>query len=209
MRVVILVLSCQRPPYDALLAAQRRTWDSVSVEDVTTVYYFCDGMEEMTGRLREALRDLAATLGWDFVFRTNASSYVDKAALLDFSRGLPQSGCYCGIDGDGFASGSGFFLSPDAAEMLAEDLPDVSAEAEDVVTGRLLVARGVRVTPGAERRDYWHDRFVGAFRGVEQDEEALRAAYHVRCKADGGNRAMDVLAMEDVHRIKLGRRETP
>ena len=54
---------------------------------------------------------------WDYIFRTNTSSYVSKNRLIEFSKNLPKEKCYCGIDGGGFASGAGFFLSKDCARL--------------------------------------------------------------------------------------------
>lgn len=206
MRVLALVLSCRRPPYDALREAQLRTWDSVQVDGVRTTYYFSDNVPGMTGRLGEALRD-ALREEPDYVFRTNSSSYVDKVLLHRWASRMPHDGCYAGIDGDGFASGSGFLLSRDLAEFLAERLPESSeGVVEDVVVGRILAEAGHPVTPGASRLDYWHERFLAGFRGQELDVGAIRRAYHVRCKAEGGaDRTKDVVAMEDVHRIKFER----
>ena len=102
MNVIILVLSCERPPYDKLYEAQRKTWDSVEVPNVATRYYFCDGLAAAPWMLRQAL-DGVWREPWTFVFRTNSSSYVDKRALLKFAEGLPVVRCYCGMDGWGFA----------------------------------------------------------------------------------------------------------
>ena len=88
MRLLVLVLSCRKPPYDALWEAQQRTWDSVSVPDVSTLYYWCDELATMPWRLKLAL-DSAWDARWDMIFRTNSSSYVDKARLLAKAKTLP------------------------------------------------------------------------------------------------------------------------
>ena len=43
MKILILVLSCKSDPYDKLMAAQQKTWDSISVPGVKTVYYYGEG----------------------------------------------------------------------------------------------------------------------------------------------------------------------
>lgn len=222
MNVLILVASCLKPPYDELWAAQERTWDSIKVDGVETFYYACTELDTMHVKLAAALSDALTLLQWDFVFRTNSSSYVDKARMLAMAETLPREKCYCGIDGDGFASGSGFFLSRDAAEILARDLPtgpqentqrrvgDAQWLADDVLCGRALAAHGIGVTPGARRYDYWTQKFVAKHYGFEPGrfEAELRDAYHVRCKFGGADRRKDVEAMEAVHKIKTQGRGT-
>lgn len=206
MKILILVLSCERPPYDALHEVQRRTWDSVIVDGVETTYYWCDAPALMSKRLVETLNDDAEgsfCAGWDFIFRTNSSSYVDKLRLLEHAHKAPRKWCYQGIDGDGFASGSGFLMSRDVAEVLQRDLLAVAGAhpdlIEDQAIGLCLVQRGVGVTKGARREDYWLLYFQQQF-GVLLDER-LRDAYHIRCK-HGSDRAKDIEAMEHAHRIK-------
>lgn len=223
MKILILVLSCRRSPYDVLLDVQRRTWDRLSVEGVETRYYFGEGFDSLPERLKSALDEVAGE-SWDFLFRTNSSSYVDKRRLVEFAGTLPRERCYCGVDGyrradagvvsdvplqgggtataPWFASGSGFFVSRDCVEILrreisveAERVPDVvSVGGEDVVVGRVMKRFGVRSTLG-RRYDYWASPWVGR-------EEEIRSAYHVRCKGVE-DRRQDVVAMTDVYRIKV------
>ena len=200
VKVIILVLSCAEPPYDALYRAQQETWNSVVVEGVATTFYFCDAVPGMIAHLKAELAALVTE--WDFVFRTNSSSYVDKAALRCHAGSLPQERVYQGVDGGGFASGSGFFVSGDVAKLLARELPDEpQEEIEDVAVGRVLARAGIGVLPGARRCDYWHEQFLARFYNREVDLVALRDAYHVRCKCEG-DRAKDVEAMRAVHEIK-------
>ena len=216
-RLLVLVLSCRKPPYDALWEAQQRTWDSVSVPDVSTLYYWCDELATMPWRLKLAL-DSAWDARWDMIFRTNSSSYADKERLLAHAATLPAERCYQGVEGIGFASGSGFFLSRDLAMILRLYLENRNYDAiEDEVVGQVLRDQGIHNIPGAERIDYWprptlvrtqrspHDASrifepINATRGATEND--VRDTYHVRCKASDGDRQKDVEAMEIVHRLK-------
>lgn len=201
MRVVILVASCTRPPYDALLRAQIETWACEHVDGAPVTHYFSDDLPAMTGKLRDALRTLLRLTSWDYVFRTNASSYVDKARLLTVAETLPRARCYAGVDGGGFASGSGFFISRDAAGDLAEKLPERSSEIDDVVVGGILRSGGYEVAP-LPRVDYELELALAEVRGdVAAFEARVRTAHHVRCK-HAADRTMDVRAMRNVHKIK-------
>lgn len=207
LRVEVLVLSCNKPPYDALYAAQKRTWGeeryASSSGIVFPAFYFCDDMDSMPSRLRHALYYASA----DYVFRTNSSSYVDKKALLEKCRTMPREKCYAGINGGGFVSGSGMILSVDVVNILRRELPDKARGlVEDEVIGRVLDRAGVPITVG-ERYDYWlrdFERRLG-MRTAAAEEQAIRVAYHLRCKStDAADEARrkDVEAMEAIHFIK-------
>ena len=207
MSVLVLVLSCDRPPYCELYEAQRRTWDSVHVPDVETSYYFCDDLPTQHLYLAKAL-EAALLRPWRHLFRTNSSSYVDKARLLAWADTMLAWRCYAGVDGGGFASGSGMLLSRDICEILVTELPKIrpSDIIEDQHIGSVLAAAGHSVTPGARRYDFWLRAHLRSFCGgamlPPDDAEELRESYHCRCKFEG-DRAKDVEAMEEIHRLKM------
>lgn len=211
MKVLILVLSCLRDPYDKLMKAQQRTWDSVDVPGVETIYYYGDntGFKKISHYSREfgadsrddlkqahwkytlTLREVMSQ-DWDFIFRTNASSYVHKRELLKMAEKLPNEKCYCGRPGDCnmFASGSGHFISRDVAQILVDEMQcnigsDVNYVPDDVYIGQILIKNhGLSVTPGSERVDYYSD-------GHNRDFKT----YHYRCKNED-NRQGDIDAFE-------------
>lgn len=206
-RVLILVLSSHVPPYDRLHAVQRQTWDSVAVDGVETQYYFCDTWAETYSKFGPAL-DLALTGNWTHLFRTNSSSYVCKRKLREFCSTLPVEHCFCGISGEfrgvPYTSGSGTILSRDAVHVLREALrhpPRIPGEkkllegqCEDVFIGVALGARGIRITPGAQRFDYWATEHRGPLPDI----------YHYRCAGShpDGSRA-DFEAFDAIHAMKL------
>ena len=224
MKVLILVLSCLKDPYDKLMKAQQRTWDSVDIPGVETIYYYGEGggykelnhySKEFGADARDDLRmahwKYALTLrevlplDWDFIFRTNSSSYVNKRELLKMADKLPKTGCYYGQDGchsswlsashvcgaggcKKFASGCGHFISRDVAEILAKEIKcDMDNYAkhtpDDVYIGCILNKHGVEVTPGRRRIDYYNT----------PDRDVI--AYHYRCKKED-NRQGDIDAFD-------------
>lgn len=200
MKVLILVLSANMHPYNQVREAQEQTWDSVDVDGVQTLYYFshpfrsylygkhlhlhCPGEYMMMHwRLKLAL-DYVWDMEWDYIFRTSQSSYVNKAELLKKAETLPKENCYCGIQccGGSIASGNGFFISRDVADILRKQIPIDMGEPygvhpDDVLIGRILEGNGINVTPGADRMDYYHP---------EREYCNPNAThYHYRCKRDG------------------------
>lgn len=82
---------------------------------------------------------------FDFVLRTNLSSFYVFPRLLEFVKTLPKEKCYCGFPwvdpAITFASGAGFIISCDLAELLVNrkaELLENSSHADDVLVGMLL-----------------------------------------------------------------------
>lgn len=187
--ILILCLTCAWDAYPRLRNAQRKTWDSLNWPGVLTTRFYHgqhqdakpepdllilpvqDRYENLFVLLQQAI-EASLSLEWTWMFRTNASSYVCKRRLLEFARTeLPQTSCYCGISGNDYLDGSGFFLSRDVAKKLVE-MPGVSLPdgiAEDVYIGRELTASGVEQRKG-QRHDFYFS------------PGNLPDVYHYRCK---------------------------
>lgn len=172
MKILILVLSASQHPYDKFMEAQQKTWDSVAHSNVDTVYFLhgtpglvgniCftnanDAYFSMHCKMREAMEQIDISK-YDFVFRTNSSSYVIKSRLYDLCLTLPKENLYGGAELGGAdwakvnfqgvevpqhcASGAGIFMSRDVAICLRDNIPcDIEME-DDVLIGRLLASHG-------------------------------------------------------------------
>ncbi|MBA2369085.1 MAG: hypothetical protein H0V82_08705 [Candidatus Protochlamydia sp.] len=139
-------------------------------------------MEAMLPRFKE----------FDFVLRTNLSSFYVFPRLLNFIRNLPPKKCYCGFQMHipaswtpklgfiNFVSGAGFILSIDLVEMLIRekcyllkykcDLPD------DVLIGLFFQKRSILSLP-AERMD------IGTLEEWNaQKDNISENAFHFRAK---------------------------
>ncbi len=206
MKILILVLSSRNDIYPNLRQVQQHTWDSVQVEGVETIYYIggaggvgferinassqelnlpcSDDYNMMHWKLKQALLNIDYS-GFDYIFKTNASSYINKKMLLEFAETLPKQGCNCGIDGGGFASGCGVFWSIDCVDILKDIIDDYPVPSEDSLMSSYLAKRGIPVTSGAKRIDISHSQ-----NWCEVDNKA----YHYRCKHDH-DRKNDILIM--------------
>jgi hypothetical protein len=202
MKILILVLASGKDPWKYIREeGQGKTWDSIEVPGVETIYYFSsihlnptlynkhltvncsDDFYAMHWRLKLAL-DFVWDREWDYIFRTSASSYIHKELLLQKASTLPTEKCYCGVQccHGSIASGCGFFISRDVADILRKQIPSemhnspYGVHPDDVLIGKILEANGIGVTPGAYRMDYYHP-----------DQEYCRSEfphYHYRCKRD-------------------------
>ncbi|MDP9986457.1 hypothetical protein J2S98_001610 [Arthrobacter oryzae] len=144
------------------------------------------------------LRHLLATEDFDYVFRTNTSSYVDLAGLEEHVQGIPATGYYAGFigerDGTRFASGTCTLMSRDLVEYAVNDPEWEFGLIDDVAMGRCMARASVDVKP-LERVDVLTAEDLAAL-----TPESLTSAFVVRCKSSGG-RGHDVEAMHRVHSL--------
>lgn len=87
---------------------------------------------------------------FDYILRTNLSSFYVFPRLLKFLETLPRKGCYCG-SGEGFASGCGFILSSDLVKLLIahknEFLDKIHYSDDDVLIGAFFKKHGIKLLP--------------------------------------------------------------
>lgn len=203
MNILILVQATHLDPWDKIIEAQKRTWDSISVPGVDTIYYYshpektfyegknlyvkCSGEHGMEHwRMKLALDQIFDTFAnYDFIFRTNASSYVNKELLKEFLKDKPREKYYCGINGGGFASGCGFIMTYDLVQVIKENFSDYPTDSEDCYCGVIMQRSGIEVSPGAQRYDWWWN-----------DRNKYPDVYHYRCKSNDENRDKDIEAFE-------------
>lgn len=207
MKILILVLSCLDEPYYSLMKKQQETWDSVENENIKTIYYYgngggfkkvnknsyeygaecSDSYKMMHWKFYLLLKDIINT-DWDYIFRTNSSSYVDKENLLKFAQNLPSENCYCGISAGYYASGSGIYMSRDIVNTLINsDYSSDEQNYEDMYIGDILKSNNIGVTPGAKRTD------------LDNNDYGDLETYHFRCKSDT-DRKLDLIRFEEIYK---------
>ncbi len=124
---------------------------------------------------------------FDYVLRTNLSSFYFFPLLLEFLKTLPKSGCYCarpgqlGHDGKGeinFGSGAGFILSKDLAQMLVQAKSEllVSNEYDDVTIGAFFHSNNIGLIPAENIEFNSLDLWLDAKDRIPVD------IFHFRCK---------------------------
>ena len=190
MKVLIMVLSSMKQPFDKMYEAQKETWDSIEVENVKTAYYFCWDYMKMHIPFRDSLIEHWDE-DWDVIFRTNSSSYVDKERLYEYIKDKPTTNLWIGSP-LGVASGSGFFISRDLAEILKDNITDDQFKYEDVLLQNILNEREFKCRKG--KRAYYN-----------HNNRTYELNYHIRCKNESNpdgrfkyDRYEDVLAMHHI-----------
>jgi hypothetical protein len=170
MKIIILTLSENTIPlYIEFQKLQEETWDSIKVENVDNFYFFGGEKNEIVGNkimtnfpsdiehcLHRTLKCIELlndnNIDYDFIFRTNSSSYVDKELLYDFVLNLPLNGVYGGhigkYEGISYVSGSGILMSKDLCELLILNKNNLDySYIDDATIGKFFQENGINILP--------------------------------------------------------------
>jgi hypothetical protein len=176
-KILILSLGCKNDHYLPINDAARNTWLTKSPTNIKTVFLyggkeiFYDGLnsfyvdqEEHYGLMLYkticAFEFFLKNYEFDYIFRCNETGYFDLENMNKFIQDKPLNNFYCGIvgelNGDLFASGSGFFISKDVVLKLVENKNslDYNYNFEDVFLGRFIIKNlKIDIHPSARRID--------------------------------------------------------
>lgn len=142
-RILILCLSSEIPPYDRMIETAQRTWDSVEVENMETIFY-CGKSEKTNtdkivylnvdeGLLNLGHKTLSAFIWalsnkqFDYIARVHSSIYVNKIKLKEYVENLPETNVFDCIPADsqnGFKygwGGLGYVISKDVIEKIVDN----------------------------------------------------------------------------------------
>ena len=132
---------------------------------------------------------------FDYIFRTNVSSYLDLKGLQQFVEDKPRNGFYAGAIGNhqgvNFASGCGYFISRDLVNSVIEkrDLWDHNL-IDDVSLGKLLTQELNVSIEGVNRID-----FNSADLDSAQIKENSGGNFHFRCKSENPDDTIHIMKM--------------
>lgn len=143
MKILILVLSADFPPYDKMIQTAKETWDSVEVEGLETVYY-CgksvkqnydnviylpvkEGYMTMGEKCIQAFEWALNNKEFDYIARVHSSCYVNKKQLKKYVEGLSDTNLFSGIEAtsqNGFQylwGGGHYIISRDVIKSLIDN----------------------------------------------------------------------------------------
>lgn len=208
-KILILVLSCNHPVYRKIIDdGIDKTWNSISYPNTQTFYYYgnstntfhddkniyvtsADSYQYIIDKTLETFEYCLNHFDFDYIFRTNNSSYVNKSKLCEWLADKPNEKFYSGVIGRhgniDFASGSGYSISKDLVEYAVSQIDKVNRSlVDDVDLSRIL---NVNITR-APRQD------VECNINADYD---INNHFHFRCKCPH-NRAVDIHQMQNIHR---------
>jgi len=202
-KILICVLSLEEEPYISLEKTIRETWGSKLHPDVGVIYYYGGSNEikmvddKFYSNTPEGLYNIGyktlnlfdyslKNMKFDYIFRTNSSSYVNIEKLLDFIKDKPKEKFYSGVIGNhngvNFASGSGYFISKDLVGLVVRERDKWDHTLiDDVSLGKLMTENNVKIYRGkrCDITNYSHN---------------INNHYHYRVKTEN-NRNNDIKLM--------------
>jgi hypothetical protein len=229
-KVLLLIIASDEPIYDEL----QRLWKSymhLDREHVEAYFIKADPNLQQPYEIRDDVLWTKTDESWipgilnktilsfecmlpriinefDYVVRTNLSSFYIFPRLLKFLEHLPKNGCYSSVRTQGpdvyFGSGCGFILSPDVVELLVEkkrELFDSVYHADDVVIGDYLHRNQIFIIPSPRMQfrslDDWQNHQGFFWPGISSDSMiGVRPTipdevFHIRVKHDDPNCRID------------------
>ena len=142
---------------------------------------------------------------FDFLFRTNTSSYLDVETLFKFLEGKSPTSVYRGVIGrvfgdTEFASGAGILLSRDVVERICERENDWKhGLVDDIAIAELISQLRNPTVPlmPLPRMD-----LASLDEAVSADPESIKENFHFRCKTDSPDETIKI--MKYIHKVKYG-----
>lgn len=205
--VIILVLSHFEEPYVMLENCIKNTWANHNFDNVKLFFYhggekeliypdkiitnYPEGLDNIGYKTIRTFEILLKNYDFDYVFRTNSSSYINIEKLLTYLENKPRKSFYHGLIGKhldlNYASGSGYFLSKDLVEKIVENKNFWPHQLiDDLAIAHLL--RDLNVYPSeAPRLDIRNTPLP----------DTINQHFHFRCKTSG-DRTGDVIIMNEL-----------
>lgn len=216
MKILILVLSSGHKPFDKLMHAQMKTWDSIDHPNVKTIFY--NGGKENTDKIwgfdvNDSIHCVygktllafkkALELEWDYIFRTNSSSYISKDLLYNMLETLPRNNYYGGIKLNNFVQGNCIILSRDLVEKIVRRDNPVAAYFKAYDWMPLNKAGMDDHMISETLKDIKPDFNYSTFDYYNRDHNTIPYLFHYKCKSDDPERDKDVVAMMRIHAYQL------
>jgi len=218
--ILVLVQSSNQSPYDAMLEKQKNTWNLISIDGVSTIFYYgsldienntlnddvlilktSDINYNRTFKLKLAL-DFIWNMKWDYVIRTNSSSYIDKKRLLNKIQALPENKCFFGKTVADCISGIGMIFSRDVVDILRKNIDsslENNSDHDDVMVAHILKSNGIPIIGDGSLVFYNHDcnftDFINSISLTDTDPYCYRC--RPNCAIDQ-NRHKDLEAFENL-----------
>jgi hypothetical protein len=214
-KVIILILSHFEEPYITLENVIKETWCVETEGENFKVFFYHGGYQEeiqdskiilniqkgfeyIGHKTIRALEIINEKYDFDFIFRTNSSSYINIKKLLSYLENKPKLNFYNGLIGRDenlkldFASGSGYTLSKDLVKKIIENKNEWNHFYPDDLSLALLL-KSFDIYPSAAPR-------LDIFSLPINNHNLINQNFHFRCKTFG-DRTGDVLIMKEIKKI--------
>lgn len=228
--VLILVLSADFSHYERMIHTSQRTWDSVKLEGVETVYYcglkgntnipkvvylpIDESLLNMGHKTIMAFEWALQNKEFDYLARVHSSTYVDKNNLIEYVQSLPNENVFAGVEalsqnGFQFCWGGGHYLvSRDVLQKIVDNKGKWRHEVmEDESMSLVVSGLGIPFTAGKsgaidKMEEGWQCISYGGESITFHDFAELKRLKHhyFRIKQDG-KRYLEEFLMEEMFRV--------
>lgn len=211
--IIVLVISSLDATYQMLEQSIRDTWAKKTNSNVKVIFCYSDDRKKseiiedklycnsgadylmnIGNKTISAFEFIEQNYSYNFVYRTNLSSYLDTQILNDLYKYFPKNKYYMGVlgnhDGISYCSGSGYLLSRDLVQLVLKNRSQWNHEYIDDVSLGILMSKFNVTHVNAQRFD------------IVNDEHHIPSDYyHYRVK-NVGDRSVDVVRMKKIHELK-------
>lgn len=196
MNLVILVLDSFTPNSIRNSKTQKKTWvkeaskhsevlfykgsTSTKRENFDLILNCSDTYQDMGLKTLKAFEWVDENLNYDYIFRTNTSSYVHYENLIKYLKKIQDKEVnYCGYVGKyqdlHYVSGSGIILSKSSIQKILNTRKKFNNKlVEDIAIGELLKFNSILPTEGIRQDIESHDDILN----IDSNQ------YHIRCRVD-------------------------
>ena len=217
MKLIICVIANDSPEYNKLYQGVKNTWGGVTVDGIKIIYVYGGGKntdirlvgDKLFVDVNETLENigyktismfeyLLKHFEFEYIYRTNLSSYLVQDKLLKYLDNKPREKFYNAVSipfyPAKFGSGAGYFLSKDVVKTIV-DLQDSWDHTllDDVALGKFIAQNTDIPLTDASRIDYTDSKDVPDYIDPK--------IYHFRCKTTTGDRNDDVKIFKRLHSI--------
>jgi hypothetical protein len=215
MKILHLVLGCKNSHYSSIEKSALDTWVSNIPDNIKLVFmyggkdrvyydndksFYVDKKETIDLCLYKTICAFEFFLDYefDFIFRSNITGYFDLNLVIEFLKDKQTKNFYCGcignLNGDYFASGSGYFISRNLVESIVENKNTLynygmPGWCDDVSVGKFITQElGLDINKSARRLDLNPD---------DISDKLDMSHYHYRILNKG-----DVNSIYRIHELK-------
>jgi hypothetical protein len=192
-----------RPSKDLVLETQK--FEGISPMPTKTL--MTDTFDHWTligAKTISAFKYVLDNYDFDFLFRTNTSSYLDSQLLLDEVSNYKAQNLYGGVPGSGrsgrkFASGAGTLMSRDVVERVVDQSKNWRHGLIDDAALADLISNFSN--PGTSLTTLKRVDFASLSEARRADEDLILSTYHFRCKTKSADETIEI--MKYIHTLKI------
>lgn len=215
MKLLVSIPSIKKAPFLELEKACLETWLNINSPHIDYIFYYGSNEEKLENKelylkCKDGLNDQKENnitektikmfefalnnLDFDFMFRTNLSSYIDLNFFYLLISKIDNLNCYKGFIGHqqeiAFASGAGMLMSKDIIKIIINQKENLDKSLlDDVAFAKLLIQNNIRPTP-LPRLD------------LSNLHEAINSNFHFRVKSNDPTRKTDCNNLRLIHKLK-------